>query len=225
MKKTILLLSAVFLFPLLSQAAKKGLTFYQTEVAHDAGVMEKEFKATFGFTNDSDSAIEVLEVRPTCGCTVAELEKKVYQPGEYGEINTTFNYGSREGRQTKTIVVTTDQEENSKIRLTMRINIPKSFKLTPSVLIWNSEKESIGESKSVILESLSGETVAIETIAFKNEKFDFSYEPIDGGKSYKITVTPKENLEIKGILRDTLEIQTDFVNKAKGRLKIYALVR
>ena len=46
----------------------------------------------FTFTNSGPDAVEIIETRPTCGCSTSSLEKRSYQPGESGtlvlEINT-----------------------------------------------------------------------------------------------------------------------------------------
>ncbi len=228
MKRLVILLSSLLLPFLVNASDLKetpGLQFQNQVIEHVADVSETDFKGVFEFTNTSKETIEILEVRPTCGCTIAKLDKKIYKPGESGVIKTTFTYGSREGKQTKIIVVSTDAKANNRIKLTMKIDIPKIFKMTPSVLIWKTETESINETKTVLLESLTSDPIIIESIKPNNDNFSYTYEEIEAGKSYKITVTPRSGLVVEGIIRSTFEVQTDFKNRAKGRLKFYALAR
>ena len=44
------------------------------------------FRASFKFSNDSHKKVKLLELQPTCGCTLATLQKMEYLPGERGEI-------------------------------------------------------------------------------------------------------------------------------------------
>ena len=57
------------------------------------------------FTNVSDKTI-TLAVAASCGCTVAQLEKNTFGPGESGKTTATFNPQGRAGAQTKTLTFT-----------------------------------------------------------------------------------------------------------------------
>ena len=47
-------------------------------------------KVTFRFTNTGQTPLLLRDVRPSCGCTGAEWEKRPVAPGETGEIKITF---------------------------------------------------------------------------------------------------------------------------------------
>ena len=42
----------------------------------------KSYPFEFSFTNEGDTAMEISEIKTTCGCTTAKLEKMTYAPGE-----------------------------------------------------------------------------------------------------------------------------------------------
>ncbi|CAM3361779.1 DUF1573 domain-containing protein [Flavobacterium longum] len=67
----------------------------------------------FEFTNTGKTDIVITNVRPTCGCTVADYTKTPIKPGEKGKVNATFNAAVK-GAFTKTITVTTNAEETPK---------------------------------------------------------------------------------------------------------------
>lgn len=50
----------------------------------------------------------IESTNPDCGCVVAGLEKKRYEPGERGEILARFTMGDRRGQREKSIRVSTD---------------------------------------------------------------------------------------------------------------------
>ena len=54
-----------------------------------------DIHASYVFTNSSGHAITISEIKTSCGCTTAELEKRIYQTGESGTINVVFDIGSR----------------------------------------------------------------------------------------------------------------------------------
>ena len=49
---------------------------------------------TFRFTNTGQTPLLLRDVRPSCGCTGAEWEKRPVAPGETGEIKITFDPNS-----------------------------------------------------------------------------------------------------------------------------------
>ena len=99
--------------------------------------MKTEYTATFAFKNKGDAAVEIKEVNSSCGCTTALPSKRIFEPGESGEISATFDYGSREGKQVKSIRVETDQEKDPRIFLTLEVEIPTALEVSPSVVMWN----------------------------------------------------------------------------------------
>ncbi len=78
---------------------------------HDFGTVEQATKNdhVFKFKNIGDEDLEIIKVRPTCGCTAALLSAKVIKPGESGEIKVTFNAGSFRGKINKTVYVETNE--------------------------------------------------------------------------------------------------------------------
>jgi len=67
----------------------------------------------FEFTNTGKSDIVITNVKPTCGCTVADYTKTPIKPGEKGKVNATFNAAVK-GAFSKTITVTTNAEDQPK---------------------------------------------------------------------------------------------------------------
>ena len=77
---------------------------------------------TFNFTNVSPIAITVLTVRPSCGCTAAELPPVPWliPSGTNGQIKLTVNLQGKTGTLFKSVNVATDRGNKN---LMLRINI------------------------------------------------------------------------------------------------------
>lgn len=75
---------------------------------HDFGLLElaKAQTATFKFQNNTDEVVFIKNVKPSCGCTVAEYTRTAIQPGEWAEIKANYNAATA-GVFRKTIQVTT----------------------------------------------------------------------------------------------------------------------
>ncbi len=203
-----------------------GLTFEEERVVHEATLDETEYTGIFKFTNKSNKAVKILEVNSSCGCTTALPNKRLFEPGESGEISATFDYGEREGKQMKSIRVETDQEENARIFLTLEVNIPSVMEFSPSVVMWNRASDSNLNSKQVIIESKMNEPIEILDIVASNDMFSHEIQVLEEGKKFAVVITPQGiPMDQKGIIRGTFVVKTSFSNPLKGTLKVYAIVR
>lgn len=103
-------------------------------VAKVPGVLE----ARFPFTNAGQSAVEIRTLHTSCACTVAELSKRRYEPGERGEILLRFEPGERVGPQEKLLTVETSDDDptTGPAVLRLRAEIPEVARLRPAFVFW-----------------------------------------------------------------------------------------
>lgn len=98
-------------------AAKGVIKFQATSLSFGEVKSGEVADLQFEFSNIGDSALIIQNVTPTCGCTVAQLAKKEYAPGEKGVIPIRFFSRGYSGRVTKTISVSSNDPDNPQIRL------------------------------------------------------------------------------------------------------------
>jgi hypothetical protein len=111
MKKSLLITTTIALFSI-SLFAGAVIKFKQTTI--DFGEIDsgKVADLQFEFENAGDSLLEIKNIRSTCGCTVAKLDKKEYQAGEKGSIPVKFFSKGYRGRVTKSITVSSNDKDN-----------------------------------------------------------------------------------------------------------------
>lgn len=80
---------------------------------------------SFKLSNVGGDILKINEVRPTCGCTAAQPEKKELAPGESTTIKVEFNSAGRLGYQEKYILVKSNDPQNAELRLVLKGNIVK----------------------------------------------------------------------------------------------------
>ncbi|MGH2666994.1 DUF1573 domain-containing protein [Flavobacterium sp.] len=68
----------------------------------------------FEFKNTGKAAVIITNVKASCGCTATDYTKTPIQPGETAKIAATYNAAAK-GPFTKTVTVTTNAEEASKV--------------------------------------------------------------------------------------------------------------
>ncbi len=71
-------------------------------------------KIEYEFKNTGKTAIIITNVHGSCGCTTTDYTKTPIQAGDTAKISATYNAANK-GAFTKTVTVTTDAEESSKV--------------------------------------------------------------------------------------------------------------
>lgn len=91
---------------------------------HDFGdIMEGEkVEYAFKFTNTGNKDLVITSHTTTCGCTVPEYPKGAIAPGEGGVIKVAFNSKGKEGRNNKTITISTNASDRD-VALTIKANV------------------------------------------------------------------------------------------------------
>jgi hypothetical protein len=97
--------------------------FDQTEF--DFGTIKKGKKTNFSYklTNTGKRDLIIHKVSSSCGCTVVNPESPVLKPGESTLLHVTFDSTGKDGVQTKTVNVITNDPEKPKHVLLVRGNI------------------------------------------------------------------------------------------------------
>lgn len=97
MKKTLGILAVfVAIIGFTAMATAIGEFKFEKET-HDYGNIPQNKPATydFKFSNAGDAPIIISEVKPSCGCSVAEFTKTPIKPGETGTITVTYNAAAK----------------------------------------------------------------------------------------------------------------------------------
>ena len=169
---------------------KGKLIFEQEHINIKAIPTDEETEIVYSFKNKGKRTIEILRVKPSCGCTIANLDKKVYQPEKSGQIKVTFKHGGRVGRMDHEILVLTNELFNASYSLLLTIEIPKIIDVSPRFLLWR-KKEAL-ESKTITLKTVSDETIENITVLQDNPAFQIETESIQEKRLYLLKVTPPE---------------------------------
>ena len=96
---------------------KKGPAVSFEKDTYDFGKIEKGniAKYQFKFTNTGDEPLIITNVRPSCGCTTPTWSKEPVAPGQSGYIEAAYNSNVGHGTFTKSITVTTNIPDQTKV--------------------------------------------------------------------------------------------------------------
>lgn len=84
----------------------------------------------FVIRNEGDAVLELLEVKPACGCTVASFDAKI-APGGQGKVHAELDTTGFLGAIAKGITVLTNDPANPRLQLTIQAEVESRMRATP----------------------------------------------------------------------------------------------
>ena len=117
----------------------------------------------FKFENKGNAVLEINDITKTCGCTVPELEKKKYAPGESGTIKVTYNADKSIGVRTRKLYVASNDPVNPKVELTVKATITEKVISEPDKLDYTLKGKNAGQG-DITLRSLDNQPFSITKV-------------------------------------------------------------
>ena len=106
---------------------------------------------TFGFRNTGTAPLIIEKVRHSCGCTASLVSSNRLEPGQTGEIQSTFDTTRFNGPVVKTIYIYSNDPVRSVVQLHMRGIIQKEITQHPNrVSLGNLVPETTTKAKTVL---------------------------------------------------------------------------
>lgn len=184
-----LITAALGLSPLIAMAGTIEWTNPRVELV--AQVDQDRAEAAFHFKNTGPQKIAIVDVRTSCGCTTATLDKRVYEPGEEGEIKAVFNLAGRSGNQEKVIQVLSDDSPEKPMNLVLNVTIPDAFIIEPRLLIWKKSDAAEAPEQFATLTPVGNLKLSVGALKSDNPDFEARLVTEEEGRRFKIVVKPK----------------------------------
>ncbi len=147
---------------------------------------------TFPFENTGKQPVRIMKVNSSCGCITTPLPKKLYAPGEKGNLPVTFLLRGRSGLQKKHISIVTSDAPNSPTRLGIEINIPPGIKLSTQRLVW--EEEPTHPPKTCRVINQSADPIHLAEVTSTTPSVKAELKTIRPGYEYELIVKPQNGL-------------------------------
>lgn len=167
----------------------------------------------FVVKNIGNALLKIDKVKTTCGCTVAQPEKKELNPGETTNIKATLNLTGRDGPQTKNITVESNDPENPILTLTLKGVAVSPIKIEPRLINYGTEimDDIIPGEKVVELQSnMPDFTFNIKNVDTSEvPQFKAEVETVEPGKHYKVKIVQVDKIEPGTTLSKKIAIETD----------------
>ncbi len=209
------------------------LTFTQNTATFTAPIESNSQDVTFYFRNDSNETFTITDIYSGCGCVTSTLAKRVYAPGESGELQAHVDFQNRTGSIKKQIKLTVrSSNANSDVQIPLKI---EGIAQTPLILSDITVSWTVGEAKvtkEIIVRVKDGQQVSDLTIENPqlHAYFNLVSSPLaSGGCLIQITPAPTSSETVT--LVDGREVQQMYLlrymhipTKTIKRERFYAIV-
>ena len=92
---------------------------------------DNPLKATVKIFNRGDQDLVIKGVHPSCGCTTAPLDKNIIPPGEYSNLEITFNFGNATGETSKSIIIRSNDPKRESINYYIKAKVDRPLVAFP----------------------------------------------------------------------------------------------
>ena len=195
------------------------------QATHDFGTADNQstVKHTFKVRNDGTSVLNISQVKPACGCTIANISSKVLQPGEEATIDAALNLKGRRGLQTKTITVHSNDPKTPEYRLTLKGTAASEIGINPTSVYLG--QLGVGETvtKTVSITNNGTNDLRILKVTSQNNLVTYRVETNTPGKAYTLHVTNSDTMPI-GRINDYLTVTTNNKTSPSERLTVFGNV-
>ena len=161
------------------------------ELVHDWGRAKgaTTLRHDFVFTNAGNGTLEILNVRPSCSCTIAGEYSRIIEPGQTGRIPVELATGKHNGRMTKTINVETNcDSEKRTVTLTMQGDVWQVIQIEPAAAAFNQLEQQVEVEKVIKIQSNVDAPLELIDLASSNKTFGVSLREKIPGKVYELVV-------------------------------------
>src|SRR5262245_55314474 len=162
------------------------------ETTHDFGkIKNSEIQHhEFVVANEGTAMLEILEVKPGCGCTPAGAFDRHIAPGKSGKIPIEFNPINFAGPIAKAITVTCNDPAQGTILLTIKAHVWRPIDVLPAqVHFMPIEGEAVADTKVVRIVSNVEEPVTIEEPVGGHPALKTELKTVVAGKEYELRVS------------------------------------
>lgn len=152
MKRYVLTISLMFALILSYSAAQPKLEIIggDTYDWKDVKPNDSPVKTDIQIKNTGNKKLNINEVKPSCGCTSAPLDKNELEPGESTVIHIKLNLPTNSGPVTKTVYISSNDPQQEKKILYLKANLIKDIDVLPTSYM-SFEEMKVGQEKTVKL--------------------------------------------------------------------------
>jgi len=204
------------------------------EPLKDFGIVVKgeELFHSFEIKNEGKADLTIIDVRPSCGCTVAEADK-VIKPGQTGKVKTKLETKDFKGPITKDIIVISNDPENPQFKLFIKATIRVVVDVLPDInLRFVKLRKDTGKVQRILVTEEEGFEFKVLNYESTKPYIKLQWAPVPEdkinpqykNKQYEITALIGPEAPV-GMVNEKITVFTNSKMVPKIELKVLGLVR
>lgn len=159
----------------------------------------------FIIRNQGNDTLRIKNVRSSCGCTAAILDKKNLGPNEQTKLKAKFSSGGYKGRVNKKIFVYTNDTQTPVTVLEVQGEIKVDLEITPSMIYFSGLKAGNRVERKISLKNVSDSLITIQEIsltvpAIKIELLKMKIEPGEAANLNLVVDKVEKDMKLTGTL-------------------------
>jgi hypothetical protein len=172
-----------------SGASGPRIEFDSTNLDFGSAAMGQIIVHNFIFTNTGSRVLEIQDVRPTCGCTIAGKWSRQVEPGKTGVVPIRFTpYKAEE--VSKTVIVECNDSARTNVVLQLRGTIYELVEIKPAYVLFNvSAAGHTNQTRVVHIVNHMDQPLALSNPECADRSFQTSLKTIKPGNEYELQVT------------------------------------
>jgi len=155
--------------------------------------------------NIGTDTLKITEVKTTCGCTQAPLNKKVIASGDSAEVELIFSAGRYEGDVVKSASITSNDTALGKVKIYLTgklvLNLNHTFPVTfsPSRVDFSSLGEGTDNKRKLRIKNVSFAEIKLDILDYPRDlvELDYSQIVIQAGNIIEL------DIDLKGVTEKT----------------------
>ncbi len=165
---------------------------------------------TLTVSNEGNADLRLLNVRTTCGCTVAQPKRNVIPPGESTDMRVQYDTNGKQGQVSSKVIITSNDPFREELHFPIKGVVKRAITRKPlGGLVIRSLDGSPGQTNAMpcILENQMPTPMRLELQKNTFEELDVRIQEVRPGLEYAIVARTNRPLE-PGIIRGKLQFST-----------------
>lgn len=214
----------------------KGPRVSLVDPLKDFGTVPKGEKLDWSFAikNNGTSDLEILSVKPACGCTVADFDK-IIKPGQTGKVTAHVDTTNFAGPISKSVTVETNDPTVPQAQLTISAIVKPYVEAFPAGFVRFNILQGEAEKKSLLIYSEEEEPFEILQIASPQDWISAEVRKAEGADVQKLG-RPGQNQYIVDItvggpdsrigpIAEKIRLKTNSKHQPDYQLSVSGLIR
>jgi hypothetical protein len=151
--------------------------------------------AEIKFTNEGNAPLEITKVRPSCGCMAGKLKKKIYEPGESGAIDLSYQTKNRKGLTKGYVLISSNDPEQSQARVNLKANIIQLIEIEPRILTFLDIDKNVSVTQKIHVTTKKPLLIEASLLKPTQENIEMEITPkqqtiTEKGADFNVTIKP-----------------------------------